>query len=49
MMRLYRLRLRRGVPITVHLRTVHKFLWTRIYGVQIGPWFIGAIRGTETK
>ena len=23
------------------------FDWTRIYGVQIGPWFFGAIRGEK--
>lgn len=36
-----------GLPVTVHLRKDHKFLWTRIYGAQIGPWFIGVIRGQE--
>lgn len=47
-MRWYWLRLE-GLPVTVHAIRVHHFRWTQIRGVQIGPWFIGAIRGTETK
>jgi hypothetical protein len=35
----------RGVPVTVHLETDHKFMWTRILGLQVGDWFFGAIKG----
>lgn len=37
-----------GLPVTVHLLTRDRtFLWTRIYGVQLGPWFIGCIKWSE--
>lgn len=46
----YRVRLQTGVLVTVRLLTRdRRFRWTRIYGVQCGPWFIGAIRGTEVE
>lgn len=35
------------VPVTFHLHTVVQFRWTHICGVQVGPWFIGAVRGEE--
>lgn len=36
----------RALPVTLHLARDHRFHWTGIYGVQLGPWFIGAIRGS---
>jgi hypothetical protein len=45
-LRLYWFRFRqRLLPVTVHLENEHRFLWSRIYGVQFGPWFFGAIKG----
>ncbi len=41
----YWLRFSGGLRITVHLEPEHHFRWTRILGVQLGPWFFGAIRG----
>jgi hypothetical protein len=38
-----------SLPVTLHLTRDRRFSWTRIYGVQVGPWFIGAIRGTEVR
>lgn len=35
----------RALPVTVHLKRDRLFHWQQIRGVQIGPWFIGAIRG----
>lgn len=48
MPRFYWFRLLR-LPVTVHLHTDHRFEWTRIYGLQVGSWFVGAIQGTEAR
>jgi hypothetical protein len=37
-----------ALPVTVHLTQDHRFVWTRICGVQLGSWFFGAIRGTPS-
>ncbi len=34
-----------SLPVTVHALRDHRFRWQRIIGVQLGPWFFGAIRG----
>jgi hypothetical protein len=34
-----------ALPVTVHLVADRRFIWTRIVGVQVGGWFIGAIQG----
>jgi hypothetical protein len=36
-----------ALPVTLHLERDHRFIWTWILGVQIGPWFFGAIKGSE--
>lgn len=36
-----------GLRVTVHLRRDRTFAWTRLCGLQCGPWFIGAIKGSE--
>lgn len=36
-----------GLPVTIHINPSKRFKWTHIYGIGIGPWFIGAIRGSE--
>ena len=33
------------VDVLAHTGQFWLFKWTRIYGVQVGPWFFGAIRG----
>lgn len=38
-----------ALPVTVHLRRDRRFAWTRILGVQLGPWFIGCIRGSAAQ
>jgi hypothetical protein len=43
--RLYRHRYR-ALPVTLHLQRDHRFHWTWILGLQIGPWFFGAIKGS---
>ena len=43
----YWCRFARRLPVTVHLATDQRFTWTGIYGVTIGSWFVGAIRGAE--
>lgn len=35
-----------ALPVTFHLRKDFHFHWQRIVGVQVGPWFVGAIRGS---
>ena len=39
----------RRLPVTVHLKQDRHFLWQWICGVQIGPWFFGAIRGNQVE
>lgn len=35
-----------GLPVTMPaLSRIKHFRWRGIYGVQIGPWFIGAVKG----
>lgn len=36
----------RALPVTLHLAHDWRFNWRGIYGFQIGPWFIGAIKGS---
>jgi hypothetical protein len=39
---------RRPLPITVHLdKRDRQYHWRGIYGLQVGPWFVGAIKGSE--
>ena len=37
-----------GLPVRfpAFRRDARRFRWTGLYGVQIGPWFIGAIKGS---
>jgi hypothetical protein len=37
-----------GRPLIVNVRaiTTHRFAWSMVRGVQIGPWFVGVIKGT---
>ena len=37
------------VLVTLPSGKSEAFDWTRIYGVQVGPWFFGAIRGEKAK
>jgi len=30
-------------------RGPQRFRWSGIYGVQIGPWFVGAIKGKKAE
>lgn len=47
-MKLYKFNFKKNpVAVVVYLKEAHAFLWTRIYGIQIGPWFVGAIRGSR--
>jgi hypothetical protein len=36
-----------GWPVTFHITEDVRFSWTRIHGVQIGRWFIGAIQARK--
>lgn len=39
-------------PLMVRVLSLYPhqdFEWTNIYGLQIGPWFLGAIRGKQIK
>ena len=37
-----------GVPVTFHLRARdYDVLWTQIRGIQVGSWFIGAVRSRD--
>jgi hypothetical protein len=38
-----------GLRLTMHLRTDWTLVWTHVRGVQIGPWFVGAIKGVATE
>lgn len=38
---------RRGFPVTFHLLTNHRVIWKRVIGVQVGLWFIGAVRSDD--
>lgn len=37
-----------GLPVSFPAlaRRARRFRWQGLYGVQIGPWFIGAIKGS---
>lgn len=38
----------RGLPVTFHFQTRdHTVLWKRLYGVQIGQWFIGVVASSD--
>jgi len=37
-----------ALPVTLHLQHDHRFVWTRLYGLQLGPWFFGAIKGSAS-
>lgn len=39
----------RPLPVTVHALRDHRFYWRCICGLQIGPWFIGVIRGAAQE
>lgn len=38
-----------ALPVTLHLKRDREFVWTGIFGVQIGEWFFGAISGSERE
>lgn len=40
-MKLYRFR-QLSLPVVV---AGYSFVWRKVFGVKIGPWFIGAIKG----
>ena len=48
-MRLFNLKYNHGFPVTMQLINKHVFKWDRVYGVQIGNWFIGGIRGHKIQ
>lgn len=33
------------VSFTTAFRETRQYRWTGLYGIQIGPWFVGAIKG----
>lgn len=33
--------------VTFHLERDYRYRWMRIFGLGIGSWFVGAIKGTE--
>lgn len=35
-----------ALHLTLHLSHDWDLRWTRIHGVQVGPWFLGAIKGS---
>jgi hypothetical protein len=43
-MRIYKFKLN-GIRVDINLAQKFSFLWTRVYGMQIGNWFFGAIKG----
>lgn len=45
--RWYWFRLAVGVPVSFGLSRPYKVLWDRIHGVQVGGWFIGAVRSSN--
>lgn len=45
MIRFHNHQCKRGFPVTFHLNEEHKAKWTRIVGISIFGWFIGAIKG----
>lgn len=38
---------KRGFRVTFHLVRDHDVTWTSVVGVQIGPWFVGAVRSHD--
>lgn len=46
--RFYRFRFK-CLPVTLHLGRDREFCWTVIFGLQLGSWFLGTIRGTEVE
>lgn len=49
-MKLYRVRLRMNpLFVRVWANQWFDFEWTHIFGVQVGPWFFGAVRGEVAK
>ena len=49
-MKIYRVRLRMNpLFVRVWANQWHDFEWTHILGVQVGPWFLGAVRGEVAK
>jgi len=49
-MKIYRIRLR-GTPLFVRIwaNAWMDFEWTHIFGVQVGAWFFGAVRGEVAR
>lgn len=45
MAKTYWFRSDKGFAVTYHLLRQISATWTRVYGFQIGDWFIGAVRG----
>jgi hypothetical protein len=47
-MRIYRQHFsNRSLPVTFHLDRPWRVQWTHIYGIEIGGWFIGAVRSKQ--
>lgn len=38
---------RSPLRVVVDLEETHHYDWSRIHGIQIGPWFFGAIKGVR--
>jgi hypothetical protein len=38
-----------ALNVTIHLQRDRRFVWTRICGLQVGPWFFGCIKGSAVK
>ena len=46
-LRWYWLRFVDGPMVTFHLQSNYQVRWNRIFGVQLGPWFVGAVRSRD--
>lgn len=44
-MRFYWFTSKRGFGVSYHLLRKWRSRWTKIRGVQVGDWFIGAVKG----
>lgn len=47
MVRWYWIRYLVGPLVTFHLQRAYEVRWNRIYGVQVGSWFVGAVRSSD--
>lgn len=45
--RIQRFWFRGSFPVTFHLTRNIRVVWTHIFGVQIGGWFVGVVRSQD--